>query len=172
MAGRFAQTLLMKIPECVSTNPVKMAFSIAKVIIEMKDVGCHLYISNTACLTIISGDRRQQGRARTTSRRNSEQAPGCGEDNSNRSSEGCRTGDGETQTVRRPPCANLKWYNMMNTSSSRILQAEMKKLEDLTRKSLAIRILDHEEYQKMIGQIFQRVNGATTSFQVITLIFI
>ena len=45
----------------------------------------------------------------------------------------------------------------------------MKKLEDLTRKSLATRILDHEEYGKTIQQIFQRVNEATTSFQVRTL---
>jgi len=42
----------------------------------------------------------------------------------------------------------------------------MKKLEDLTHKSLATRILDHEEYGGMIQQIFQRVNEATTSFQV------
>ena len=48
----------------------------------------------------------------------------------------------------------------------------MKKLEDLSCKSLALRTLDREEYQKMIGQIFQRVDGATTSFQVHTLIFI
>ena len=61
---------------------------------------------------------------------------------------------------------------MMNMYPSRILQDEMNKLEDLSRKSLAIRTLDHEEYQKMIGQIFQRVNGATTSFQVHTLIFV
>ena len=42
VAGRFVQTLIKKVPECVSTNPVQMAFSIAKVIIEMKDVGCRL----------------------------------------------------------------------------------------------------------------------------------
>ena len=42
MAWRFAQTLIKKVPECVTTNPVQMAFSIAKVIIEMKDVGCRL----------------------------------------------------------------------------------------------------------------------------------
>ena len=42
VAGRFAQTLIKKVPGCVSTNPVQMAFSIAKVIIEMKDVGCRL----------------------------------------------------------------------------------------------------------------------------------
>ena len=42
VAGRFAQTLIKKVPECVTTNPVQMAFSIAKVIIEMKDVGYRL----------------------------------------------------------------------------------------------------------------------------------
>ena len=42
VAGRFAETLIKKVPECVTTNPVQMAFSIAKVIIEMKDVGCRL----------------------------------------------------------------------------------------------------------------------------------
>ena len=44
VASRFMQTLLKKVPECISTNPVKMAFSIAKVIIEIKDVGHLLYI--------------------------------------------------------------------------------------------------------------------------------
>jgi len=34
--------LLKKVPGCVTTNPVQMAFSIAKVIIEIKDVGCRL----------------------------------------------------------------------------------------------------------------------------------
>ena len=42
VVGRFAQTLIKKVPECVTTNPVQMAFSIAKVIIELKDVGCRL----------------------------------------------------------------------------------------------------------------------------------
>ena len=42
VAWRFAQTLIKKVPECVTTNPVQMAFSIAKVLIEMKDVGCRL----------------------------------------------------------------------------------------------------------------------------------
>ena len=40
VASRFLQTLLKRVPECVDTNPVKVAFSIAKVIIEIKDVGC------------------------------------------------------------------------------------------------------------------------------------
>jgi hypothetical protein len=121
-------------------------------------------------LTIISGDRRQQGRAYTTSRRNGERTPGCGEDCSYRCSEGCRTGDEETRTVRRPPCA--KRYTMMNTSPSRILREEMKNLRDLTRESLVIQTVDYEEYKRKIGQIFQRVKGAMRSFQVHTLIFI
>ncbi|CAA7265017.1 unnamed protein product [Cyclocybe aegerita] len=38
VASRFAQTLLKKVPACVESNPVKMAFSIANVIIEIKEV--------------------------------------------------------------------------------------------------------------------------------------
>lgn len=83
-------------------------------------------------LTIVSGYRQRAWRACTTSTRNGEQTrrPGC-----ECISKQCRTEDGETQTVRRPPCA--KWY--IYTSPSRILQEEMEKLEDLSRKSLAIR---------------------------------
>ena len=44
VASRFAQTLLKKVPSCIDTNPVKAAFSIAKAIIEIKDVGCYLCI--------------------------------------------------------------------------------------------------------------------------------
>ena len=41
VASRFLQTLITRVPDCVDiTNPVKMAFSIAKVILEIKDVGC------------------------------------------------------------------------------------------------------------------------------------
>ena len=47
VASRFVQTLLKKVPECVDTNPVKAAFSIAKVIIEIKDVGCYFCILGT-----------------------------------------------------------------------------------------------------------------------------
>ena len=43
---------------------------------------------------------------------------------------------------------------MMNMLPFRIIQEEMKKLEDLASKSLAICTLDHEEYQKVIGEIF------------------
>ena len=121
-------------------------------------------------LTIISGRRRQQGRACTTSRRNKEQTPGCREDGSYRCSGGCRTEDEGTRTVRRRPCAT--WHIMMNTSASRILQEEMKKLQDLTRESLVIQTVDYEEYKRKIGLIFRRVEGATRSFQVHALIFI
>jgi hypothetical protein len=85
VASRFAQTLIKNVP--VDTNPVKMAFSIAKAIIDMKDVGCCLSLERG--LTIISGGRRQQRRACTTSQTNGKQAPGCGEDCSYRHSEGC-----------------------------------------------------------------------------------
>jgi len=61
---------------------------------------------------------------------------------------------------------------MMNAPVARILGEEMKNLEDLSNKSLATRIFDHEEYKSTIQQIFQRVNEATTSFQVCALIFI
>ncbi|CAA7260761.1 unnamed protein product [Cyclocybe aegerita] len=37
VASRFTQTLLKKVASCVESNPVKVAFSIAKVIIEIKD---------------------------------------------------------------------------------------------------------------------------------------
>ncbi|PPQ85244.1 hypothetical protein CVT25_010017 [Psilocybe cyanescens] len=37
IAGRFVQTLLKKLPGCIDGNPVKMAFSIVKTIIEVKD---------------------------------------------------------------------------------------------------------------------------------------
>ena len=162
--------LLKKLPDYFdSPNPVKVALTIVKAIIEIKDVGrSSMYLEHT--LTIISGDRRQQGRAYTTSRRNGEWTPGCGEDYSYRCSQGCRTGDEETRTVRCPPCA--KWYIMMNKSPSRILREEMKKLQDLARESLDIQTVDYEEYKRKIGQIFQRMKGATRSFQVHALIFI
>ena len=47
VASWYTQTLLKKLPSCVDTNPVTMAFSIAKVIIEMKDVGFCLCIFGT-----------------------------------------------------------------------------------------------------------------------------
>ena len=48
----------------------------------------------------------------------------------------------------------------------------MKELKDLADKSLATRILDHEAYGSTIQQIFQRVNEATVSFFVRTVMFI
>jgi len=57
-------------------------------------------------------------------------------------------------------------------SPSRILGEEMKKLKDLANKSLAIRILDNEVHGTKIRQIFQRVEGATKSFFVCTIIII
>ena len=47
VASRFAQTLLKRVPECVDINPVKVAFSIAKVIIDINNVGYCLCILGT-----------------------------------------------------------------------------------------------------------------------------
>jgi len=46
VAGRFIQTLMTKLPEIVDTNPVKMALSLAKVIIEIKKV-CHYSLARS-----------------------------------------------------------------------------------------------------------------------------
>ena len=44
VTGRFIQTLMTKLPEIVDGNPVKMALSLAKVVIEIKKVRrCSLY---------------------------------------------------------------------------------------------------------------------------------
>ena len=48
----------------------------------------------------------------------------------------------------------------------------MKELEDLSDKSLASRILDHEAYGPKIQQIIQHVKEAMMSFFVRTIIFI
>jgi len=48
----------------------------------------------------------------------------------------------------------------------------MKELKDLADKSLAIQILDNESYGTKIRQIFQRVEGATKSFFVHTIMII
>ena len=45
----------------------------------------------------------------------------------------------------------------------------MKKLKDLSDKSLATRILDYEAYGTKIQQIFQRIKEATMSFFVSTI---
>ena len=81
VASRFVQSIHKKLPDCIDTDPVRMAFSITKVTIEIKIVGCCLCISEHR-LTIISGGRRQKRRACETSRRNDKQTPGCGEDDS------------------------------------------------------------------------------------------
>ena len=47
----------------------------------------------------------------------------------------------------------------------------MKELQDLAGKSLAIQILDHEAYASKIQQIFQRVEDATKTFVVRTIVF-
>lgn len=44
VASQFMQTLLKWVPECVNTNPVNVAFTIAKVIINIKDVSHYLCI--------------------------------------------------------------------------------------------------------------------------------
>ena len=46
VAGRFIQTLMTKLPEIVEMNPVKMALSLAKVIIEIKKV-CHYSLARS-----------------------------------------------------------------------------------------------------------------------------
>jgi len=57
----------------------------------------------------------------------------------------------------------------MNTTPSRNLAEEMKKLEGLTSSP----ILNGEEYMtRKIQQIFQRVEAATITFHVRTLMFI
>ena len=48
----------------------------------------------------------------------------------------------------------------------------MKELEDLADKSPVTRILDHEACRSKIQHIFQRVNEATISFVVRTIMFI
>ena len=60
----------------------------------------------------------------------------------------------------------------MNPLPPRILQEEIKKLEDLTHKWLVAQTPDHEKYKQLVGQIFQSVNDATISFQVRILLFI
>jgi len=47
VTSRFTQTLLKRVPECVDVNPVKVAFAIAKVIIDIKCVSGRLCISST-----------------------------------------------------------------------------------------------------------------------------
>jgi len=48
VASSFTQMLLKKAPDVVGGNPVKVAFSVAKIILQIKDV-CHC--SSHRCLT-------------------------------------------------------------------------------------------------------------------------
>ena len=51
VASQFAQTLIERVPGCgIDTNPVNVSFSIAKVIIEIKDVSRGLCILDTGWL--------------------------------------------------------------------------------------------------------------------------
>ena len=47
VASRFTQTLLKEMPECANINPIKTAFAIARVIINIKDVSGRVCISCT-----------------------------------------------------------------------------------------------------------------------------
>ena len=67
IAGRFAQTLLKKLPDCVDTNPVKVALSVMKTIIDIKNVGVRFPCSTRyryarvidSLLNISLGNQRQ-----------------------------------------------------------------------------------------------------------------
>ena len=72
--------------------------------------------------------------------------------------------------MRRLSCTPIDIIR--NMSPSRILGEEMKKLKDLADKSLVVQILDNEAYGTKVQQIFQRVEGATKSFFVRTIIII
>ena len=64
VASSFTQMLLKKAPDVVDGNPVKVAFGIAKTILQIKDV-CHC--SSCWCPTDwISGRERQSGLSRAT----------------------------------------------------------------------------------------------------------
>ena len=172
VASRFVQTLLKKLPGCVDTNPAKMAFSIAKVIIEIKDVGCCLYIlGNTLTITTIY---QAVGS-------NKDELAQCLEETANRLLAVERTVVGGVPKAAEEAMENLRSYVVFrlkgyhiiwNMSPSRILGKEMKELKDLADKSLTTRILDHEAHGLMIQQIFQRVKEATMSFFVRAIMFI
>jgi len=64
VASNFTQMLLKKAPDVMDGNPVKVAFGIARTILQIKDV-CHC--SSRWCQTDwISGCERQSGRSRAT----------------------------------------------------------------------------------------------------------
>ena len=83
VAPRFAQTLL-KLPDCVDTNPVKMAFSIAKAIIQiLKKMWVVVSVSRAQADYYL----RRLETTRTSLR--DEQTPGCGKGCRHRCSKGC-----------------------------------------------------------------------------------
>ena len=77
VASRFVQSIHKKLPDCINTDTVRMAFSIAKVIIEIKNVGCCLRILEHR-LTI--NYIRWLETTKTSLQRNGKLTPGCGED--------------------------------------------------------------------------------------------
>ena len=168
MASRFTQTLLKQLPPCIDTNPVKMAFSIAKVIIEIKDVGCRLCIFGTDLLLYQAvGD-------------NKDELAQLLEETANRLLDVERRVDSGVPKGAEKAMENLKSYVVFcapkdiirNMSPSRILSKEMKELKDLADKSLATRTLDYEADGSKIQKIFKRVKEATMSFFVRTIVFI
>ncbi|KIM80637.1 hypothetical protein PILCRDRAFT_822370 [Piloderma croceum F 1598] len=134
VASRFAQTLLKKLPQYVDGNPVKMALSIVKTLIEIKDeVG----------------------------------------DNKDELTRGLRETEATLQAVERTVAISVpKAAEQEIDNFKQNIREEMKNFEELTDKFLVTQILDYEEYKKKIRQIFQRINGATTSFQVVMTISI
>ena len=167
LASRFAQTLLKKVPACVDANPVKVAFSIAKVIIEIKDVRCYLSILGTGWLLYQAvGDNKDELVQRL-------------EDTANRLLAVERTVASGVPKAAEEAMEHLKSYVVFPAPkvyrrehiTIRILGKEMKELNDLADKSLATRILDHEAHGPKIQEIFQRVKEATTSFFVRAIMF-
>ncbi|KAF8153266.1 hypothetical protein B0H34DRAFT_800488 [Crassisporium funariophilum] len=128
VAARFGLTLLKRLPDCTSGNPVSMALSILRVIVEMKDM---------------IGDNNDELAQRL------------------KETEHRLVAMERSVAIGVPKAAEQEMAKL-----KQILLEEMEKLEDLARKSLAKRILDHEEYQKILQQVSRRINGATTTFQI------
>ena len=170
MASQFAQTLLNRLPDCYDTNPVKMAFSITKVIIEIKDVGFVSASSAQADHYIRQSETTKKGLYNVSMKQ--------------RTDSSLRTLWRRWSAVFRRP-AKRPWRGSNRTSSilhrkdiiknmllSRILWKEMKELEDLANNLLATQVIDDEEYGPKIQQIFQRVKEAAISFLVRIIIFV
>ena len=170
MASQFAQTLLKRLPDCYDTNPVKMAFSITKVIIEIKDVGFVSASSAQADHYIRQSETTKKGLYNVSMKQ--------------RTDSSLRTLWRRWSAVFRRP-AKRPWRGSNRTSSilhrkdiiknmllSRILWKEMKELEDLANNLLATQVIDDEEYGPKIQQIFQRVKEAAISFLVRIIIFV